>query len=424
MKIFLVTRGSNGDIFPYLTVAAELKKRGHQIIISIPNLFEEEAKAFGLDYVIQGLDNLEGMMNSGATKSIGMRKLLSWVNDTIDNQFYELMPLVKECDLFIATNTELAAPSIAECCKKPLIRTAYAPFLPGKKIPPPIFPFPKPNCMMITLLWKVLGLSVNLMSLKRLNKHRAEHGISPMKDYVQHAPGYSHNQLMYSPVLGTIDTDWKYSYAISGYCFNDIFQYNETAYQELIKFIKKDKRPTLFFSLGSCFSKKGERFVDMLLTIAKKNDYKLVIGSGWSKTGAHLAQNEHLYILKDLIPHHLIFPECDAMIHHGGCGTTHSVARSGKPQMITPLFIDQHYWGHRVHTLGLGPKYINIGKISLKKLEKKVKDLVSNSFYRKNAIKIAEQMKEENGIEEFCNYVEKFLKVEKNILSHEMIFEN
>jgi UDP:flavonoid glycosyltransferase YjiC (YdhE family) len=325
------------------------------------------------------------------------------------------MPLVKECDLFISTNTELAAPSIAECCKKPLIRTAYAPFLPGEKIPPPIFPFPKPNRFMATLLWKILSISVNMMSLKRLNKHRLEHDFPKMKNYAQHAPGYAHNQLMYSPILGTVDPDWKYSWDISGYCFNDTFSYDETAYWELIKFIKKDEHPTLFFSLGSCSSKKGQRFVDMLLAIVKKNDYKLIIGSGWAKTGSHLEEDKHLYLMRDAIPHNLIFPECDAIIHHGGCGTTHSVARSGKPQMITPLFIDQHYWGHRVHTLGLGPNYINIGRISFKKLEKRIKKLISNPDYRKNAMEIAEKMSKENGIEGFCDYVESFLNIEKII---------
>jgi UDP:flavonoid glycosyltransferase YjiC (YdhE family) len=408
-KILLVSRGSSGDVFPYLIVAAELQKRGHQITISIPSLFEKEAKAYGLKYVIQGMDDLEGMMRGGTTKSIGVSRLLSWINDTIDNQFAELMPLVQECDLFISTNTELAAPSIAECCKKPLIRTAYAPFIPGKKIPPPIFPFPKPNRFMAILLWKLLSISVNMISLKRLNKHRLEHGVFPLNNYAQHAPGYSHNQLMYSSILGTVDNDWKYSWNISGYCFNETFQYDETVHLELLRFIKKDERPTLFFSLGSCSSKKGKRFADMLLAIVKKNDYKLIIGSGWAKTGTHLIEDKHLFLMQNIIPHHLFFPECDAIIHHGGCGTTHSVARSGKPQMITPLFIDQHYWGYRVFTLGLGPNYINIGKISFKRLEKKVKDLVLNRDYQKNAIEIAEKISNENGINAFCDYVEGFL---------------
>jgi len=184
-----------------------------------------------------------------------------------------------------------------------------------------------------------------------------------------------------------------------------------TAYLELLRFIEEDERPTLFFSLGSCSSKKGKRFSDMLLAIVKKNDYKLIIGTGWAKTGSHLVDEEHLYLMSKAIPHHLIFPKCNAVIHHGGCGTTHNVARFGKPQMITPLFIDQHYWGHRVYTLGLGPNYINIGKISFNKLESKIKDLISNPDYQENAKKIAEKMLKEDGIKAFCDYVENLLEL-------------
>ncbi|MDR2972402.1 MAG: glycosyltransferase [Bacteroidales bacterium] len=403
-KIVLVARGSNGDIFPYLSIAAELQRRGHCITISIPSLFEEDAKKYGLNYLIQSKDDLGNFMS----QTVRVKTLLTWINDVIDDQYFELMPLVQDCDLLIATNTELAAPNIAEYCKKPLIRTAYGPFLPGKKIPPPIFPFPKPNRIITPLLWKLINTSINMIAVKTLNKYRSLYGMRPMKSYAQHAPAHSHNQLLYSPTLGSVDVDWNYSWGISGYCFNDTFHYEEAAYEKLIKFIKKDERPTLFFTFGSCSSKKGKRFVEMLQSVVKKNDYKLVIGSGWSKTGVHLEQDEHLYILRDTIPHSLIFPQCDAIIHHGGCGTTHSVARAGKPQMIIPLFLDQHYWRYRIHTLGLGPKRTGIGNISFKKLEKRINNLLFNPDYKKNAIEIAEKINRENGIGTFCDYVETF----------------
>jgi UDP:flavonoid glycosyltransferase YjiC (YdhE family) len=39
MKILLVTRGTQGDIFPYLRLAAELQNRGHEITLSLPPAF-------------------------------------------------------------------------------------------------------------------------------------------------------------------------------------------------------------------------------------------------------------------------------------------------------------------------------------------------------------------------------------------------
>lgn len=54
MKILLVSRGSQGDIYPYLALAAELVKQDHEITINLPAVFEKEAKIFGLNYVLQG----------------------------------------------------------------------------------------------------------------------------------------------------------------------------------------------------------------------------------------------------------------------------------------------------------------------------------------------------------------------------------
>ena len=38
MKILLVTRGSQGDVLPYLAIAAELERRGHEVTINLPHV--------------------------------------------------------------------------------------------------------------------------------------------------------------------------------------------------------------------------------------------------------------------------------------------------------------------------------------------------------------------------------------------------
>ncbi|GHV87281.1 hypothetical protein AGMMS50255_5770 [Spirochaetia bacterium] len=48
MKIFPVTRGFQGDVYPYLALAVELMKRGHEIPLSLLRIFEDLAKAAGL----------------------------------------------------------------------------------------------------------------------------------------------------------------------------------------------------------------------------------------------------------------------------------------------------------------------------------------------------------------------------------------
>ena len=68
MKILLVTRGSQGDIYPYLTITSALIKRGHQVTLNLPQIFEKEAKAYQLDYVLQDFDDIQGMVSKARSE--------------------------------------------------------------------------------------------------------------------------------------------------------------------------------------------------------------------------------------------------------------------------------------------------------------------------------------------------------------------
>ncbi|MCD8194010.1 MAG: glycosyltransferase [Tannerellaceae bacterium] len=408
MKILLVTRGSQGDIYPYLAVASELQRRGHTVTLSLPQLFEKQAKEAGVNYRLQDFDDIGGMIDGAAETKQQTKHLLAWMRRVIDMQFEQLIPLLQEHDLLIASNTEFAAASLAEYCGKPVMRTAFAPFIPGKKIPPPIMPFPKPHPVFRpALLWKVLNIGTNLMVKQTVNKNRIAKGMEPIRNFGIHAVSKAKNFLMYSPYLGSTDSDWPYDWTIGGYCFNDRFSYNEAAYQELMAFIRADSRPSLFFTLGSCNDKHRDRFCSWLLDICRSNGYKLIIGSGWSEAGSSLVDDRQVYRLTEAIPHSLVFPGCAAVIHHGGCGTTHSVARAGIPQMVVPLLLDQPYWNYRVSQLGAGPAGRKPGRYTYRQLEAQVRDLLTNPLYKQNAAVLGEQIRSENGVYTMCDYIER-----------------
>jgi UDP:flavonoid glycosyltransferase YjiC (YdhE family) len=379
-------------------------KRGHEILLSIPRLFEEQAKALKIPYYLQSFDDIAGMVEGKPDT----KALLAWTARIVDSQFEEIIPMLKDRDLFICSNTEFAAPHIAEYCKIPHIRTGYAPLLPGKHIPPAVFPFLNPPRVCIGFQWALLNAGLNMMVKSVLNKNRVKLGMKPIKDQGEYAPANAHNHMMFSPSLAETDPEWKYSWSVNGYCFNDIFPYDETVYQNFCAFIQQDSRPTVFFTLGSCNADERDTFCERLFEICSEQDYKLVVGSGWWKVGAQLANRENLFILDSAIPHYLILPHVDAIIHHGGSGTTHSAARSGKPQLVIPLLIDQFYWGSRVHDLGIGPRSIKI-KIGKDYLREKVLDLMNNPAYKEKAAALGEKISSEKGIQGTCEFIEKFV---------------
>ena len=210
MKILLVVRGSQGDIYPYLILAKELESRGHYVTLTLPKAFEEDAKDAGVHFLIQAFDDIEGMMAGGF---LSTKTLLNWIRGVIDSQFEELIPLLKEHDILVAANTEFAAPTVAEYCRKPLVRTNYCPFIPSRVIPPPVMPWPKPHPVFRPVfLWKLLNIGLNLMVLKTLNRHRKALGMEAIRDQGEHAPAHADNYCMYSRYFGTYDPAWKYQW--------------------------------------------------------------------------------------------------------------------------------------------------------------------------------------------------------------------
>lgn len=109
MKILLVTRGSQGDVLPYLAVARELVKRGHEVTVNIPHVFEEMAKKYPVKVVLQDFDNIGGMMADAAENKQSFKRIVEWTREAIDKQFVQVIPLLEQNDVLVAANTEFAA---------------------------------------------------------------------------------------------------------------------------------------------------------------------------------------------------------------------------------------------------------------------------------------------------------------------------
>ena len=49
-------------------------------------------------------------------------------------------------------------------------------------------------------------------------------------------------------------------------------------------------------------------------------------------------------LLVDAVPHDWLFPRCQAVIHHGGAGTTAAGLQAACPTLVVPFFGDQSFW--------------------------------------------------------------------------------
>lgn len=83
-------------------------------------------------------------------------------------------------------------------------------------------------------------------------------------------------------------------------------------------------------------------------------------------------------------------------IHLGGSGTTHLGLKHGCATLIIPHIIDQYVWNNIVHQARVGPKGIEIGKLTTSDLEPKILALLNDASYKRKTEGLARQMRGED----------------------------
>ena len=102
-------------------------------------------------------------------------------------------------------------------------------------------------------------------------------------------------------------------------------------------------------------------------------------------------------VLDKSAPHEWLFPRCDALVHHGGAGTTASAMRSGVPSVITPCFCDQPEVAAKVEKLGAGIALTQFHSVTAKQLAEGLRRALHDPEMRQRAREVGEALRAEDG---------------------------
>ncbi|EEF26194.1 hypothetical protein RCOM_1879110, partial [Ricinus communis] len=95
-------------------------------------------------------------------------------------------------------------------------------------------------------------------------------------------------------------------------------------------------------------------------------------------------------------PHHLIFPRCAAVVHHGGAGTTQSATLAGKPSVVVAHINEQEHWGMELRRIGIAGKPLHRRSVTATKLAARLRAITP--AMRSRAPQVAQLMARENGV--------------------------
>ncbi len=129
--------------------------------------------------------------------------------------------------------------------------------------------------------------------------------------------------------------------------------------------------PPIYIGFGSMSSRKPEETAQLILRALAQTGQRAVLLSGWNGLQAEVLP-ENVFLVQS-VPHDWLFARVNAVVHHGGAGTTAAGLRAGVPSIIIPFFADQPFWGERVAALGVGPKPIPRKKLTAEKLLRRLR---------------------------------------------------
>lgn len=345
MRGLLTAVGTRGDVQPVVALAAEMRRRGHDVRLSVPPNFIDWVGGLGFPASPIGIA-MRPSSGAAATQAPPTpEQIRALVEHLVRDQFDATASAAEGCDVIVAGGAhQYAARSIAERLGIPSVVALYAPVvLPSPDHAPAGEPGGDPEGN--RKRWQDESRSWNERLLERLNDNRKRLGLGPLSDIYSHILGED-PWLAADPVLGPPPATPGLRVTQTGAWILP----DPTPLEPALEAFLAAGAPPVYIGFGSmpADQQTGRIVIEAVRAVGRR----VVLSQGWAELGPVDGASDCIAIGD--VNQQVLFPRVAAVVHHGGAGTTTTAARAGVPQVIVPMFSDQPYWAARVRALGIG----------------------------------------------------------------------
>ncbi|WP_067690739.1 glycosyltransferase [Nocardia jejuensis] len=344
MRVLLSTIGSRGEVQPTLALGVELVALGAEVRVCAPPDFRELIAGFGLPFVpvgpeVRKVDQTRGLPTPEERRAM--------IRGTVEDQFDALGPAARGCAVVVGCGAlQIAAHTIADQLGIPYVYAAFAAnTLPSDHLAPPPLGLGVDTTADIPTQWQQDAQRWNDVWLEALNLHREQAGSEPITD-VQPYIFTDHPWLAADPVLGP----WPTPSALNVWQPGAWLAHDERPLSRELQDFLSAGDPPIYFGFGSM--QVAPETARAAIDAARALGRRAIILRGWAELG--LVDDAPDCLAVGEVNHRALFPRVAAAVHHGGAGTTATVASAGAPQVVVPQRFDQFYWAQRVEDLGIG----------------------------------------------------------------------
>ncbi|KAH6679597.1 hypothetical protein B0J14DRAFT_614741 [Halenospora varia] len=426
LNIVVMVIGSRGDIQPFLKLGKNLKEYGHRVRIATHPAFKDFIQNdSGLEFFSVGGDPAELMafmvknpgmiptMDTLKKGEVGRRRdqmaemfegfWRACINATDDEKDISNLKMMGAKAPFIADAIIANPPSFAHihCAERlgiPLHLMFTFPYTPTQAFPHPLANIKKTNVdpgytnfmsypLVEMMTWQGLGDLINNFRVKTLGLEPVSTLWAPGQLYRLKVP-YTY---LWSPGLIPKPKDWGPEIDIAGFVFLDLASsFNPP--EDLVKFLDAGP-PPVYIGFGSIVVDDPDKFTKMIFEAVEKAGVRALVSKGWGGLGDENNTPDNIFMLENT-PHDWLFPKVEAVVHHGGAGTTAIGLKCGKPTMIVPFFGDQQFWGSMIGKAGAGAEPIPYKDLDADGLAEGIKQCLTTEA-REAAEKIAKDIEAE-----------------------------
>lgn len=359
MHVLISAVGSYGDVYPFVGLAAELKRRGHEVVFFTNEHFRSAAEAEGIEFVGVGSAELYDATIRHPDlwhPTRGIRHVFEMVARYARTGYEVLRHHWQEGETVLVGSTlALGARLLRETHGGKLVSVHLAPnvfrsrddairMTNGSTIPAGV-----PAWLKAGFWWLVDRAAIDPLIAPELNRLRAELGLKPVRrvfdDWI-HSPDRVIG--LFPDWFAPLRADWPAQVRLAGFPLYDAAEH-EPLPEEAEAFFDAGDAPVLF-APGSA-NTDASRFFETSLAACEQTGRRAVFVSryGSQMSGALPAWARHF----DYLPFSKALPRSSAFVSHGGIGSLSQGLRAGVPQIVRAMGFDQFDNGYRAEALGV-----------------------------------------------------------------------
>ncbi|MFD2340224.1 glycosyltransferase family 1 protein [Clavibacter tessellarius] len=396
MRMMLLTAGTRGDVEPFAALARHAASRGHEVRLALP---DDAVAPEGVDCVRLGLDVQRVLTPASRTPWAIAHHLRTEVRPAMRRT---IVAAVRETvayapDVVVHHPLILSAPMVADALGVPRVVVEFAPVATASDR------FPAAGGPTATRDLGARNRSTYAVprALARLfdgDIARAAAELPGGRRPAGRSPSRA-TLMAASPALLPRPDDWPERVHQTG------AWYDESPAASLDPVVAEflAAGPVVVASFGSMAKGQASARGRAIVTAARAHGLRVLVLTGWG--GLALPEEcagPDVLVVRSA-PFDRVLPGAALVVHHGGAGTSHAVARAGVPAVVVPFMADQPFWGALLHRRGVAAAPIPLRRLSVDALVPAMGEALSR---RERAAEVGGLMRRDRGVHQALEVLE------------------